>query len=306
MQIFFILSLLTFSLAALSTEDGIIHVEGTMRPNRSWMEYTSSQEMNLKKLLELLSRSPSGEKLVKEAQHKAGRTGLLIEDVIKVGDSSLTDTTLVRKFSPHSPEHVIYESRSVVFINRNLPWNDALLDLAHELTHYVYREGFNPYSDSFNAQDFIKSTIEGSGGEVQAFITECLVLKELFSQRVQSRSNCQKIGDDSGRLSFSKAVKLFYNIGSYFDSFHGQLKKRDIVNSFSDLNPDKINFVSSAYGVPYPVAALMEYDLVVSKVCENDKKRLAYMQQGPKRGPASNFGGQVKFAEKHQARCGLK
>ena len=297
---------ISFGLSAFAVEDKIIHVEGSLTSGRSWMDYTSSKELNLKKLLELLSRSSTGEKIIKEAQYKAARTGLLLEDVVKVGESSLTDTTLVRKFSPHSPEHVIYESRSVVYISKNLAWDDALLDLAHELTHYVYREGFNPYSESFNAKDFIKSTIEGSGGEVQAFLTECRVLKELFSRRVQSRSNCQKIEDSSGQLSYSKAVELFYHVGSYFDGFHSQLAKREIASSFSDLKPEKINFISSAYGVPYPVAALMEYDLVVNKVCENDKKRLAYMQQGPKRGPASANNGQVKFVESYSARCGEK
>lgn len=286
-------------------------MEGQFSANRTWMDYTSSAELNLKKLLELLSRSPSGEKIIKEAAYKASRTGLTIEDVIKVGESSLTDTTLVRKFSPHSPEHVIYESRSVVYINKNLAWDDALLDLAHELTHYVYREGFNPYSESFNAKDFIKSTIEGNGGEVQAFITECRVLRELFSRKVQSRFNCQKIEDSTGQLSFTKAVELFYHVGSYYDGLHGQLQKRQIASSFSDLKPEKINFISSAYGVPYPVAALMEYDLVVNKVCENDKKRLAYMQQGPKRdvasrSPASENVGQEKFLQMHEARCGQK
>lgn len=303
--------ILSISLNSLAMEDKTIHVEGSMSRNRTWMDYTSSSELNLKKLLELLSRSEAGEKLIKEAAYKASRTGMVLEDVIKVGDSSLTDTTLVRKFSPHSPEHVIYETRSVVYINRSLAWDDALLDLAHELTHYVYREGFNPYSESFNAKDFIKSTIEGSGGEVQAFLTECKVLKELFSRKIQSRSNCQKIEDSSGQLSYSKAVELFYHVGSYFDGFHSQLAKRDIASSFSDLKAEKINFISSAYGVPYPVAALMEYDLVVNKVCENDRKRLAYMQQsGPKRetgrSPASTAAGKEKFAQSFSARCGQK
>lgn len=297
---------ITLSFHSLAVEEKTIHVEGQMSGNRSWMDYTSSAELNLKKLLELLTRAPAGEKLIKEAAYKASRTGLTIEDVIKVGESSLTDTTLVRKFSPHSPEHVIYESRSVVYINRSLPWDDALLDLAHELTHYVYREGFNPYAESFNAKDFIKSTIEGNGGEVQAFLTECRVLRELFSKKVQSRSNCQKIEDSAGQLSFTKAVELFYHVGSYYDGLHGQLQKREIASSFSDLKPEKINFISSAYGVPYPVAALMEYDLVVNKVCENDKKRLAYMQQGPKRGPASENSGQDKFVQSYSARCGQK
>lgn len=270
---------------------------------KSWMEYSSSEEINLKKLLELLSRSSTGEKLIHEARYKAARTGLLLEDVIKVGESSLTDTTLVRKFSPHSPEHVIYETRSVVYISRNLLWDDALLDLAHELTHYVHRGGFNPYADSFNPSDFIKSTIEGPGGEVEAFLTECLVLKELFSRKVQMRSNCQKVEDLTGTLSKAKAIELFYFLGSYYDEFNRQLQKRKIASDFPYLKADKINFISSAYGVPYPIAALMEYDLVINKVCENDKKRLAYMQQGPRREPASLSEGQTKFIQNHKSRC---
>lgn len=310
MKTFVALTLLLSLTSLHAVEEKTIHVEGSMSSHRAWTDYTSNQELNLKKLLELLARSSAGEKLIKEATYKASRTGNTLMDVIKVGESSLTDTTLVRKFSPHSPEHVIYESRSVVYINQSLAWDDALLDLAHELTHFVYREGFNPYAESFNPRDFIKSTIEGSGGEVQAFLTECRVLRELFSRRVQSRSNCQKIEDQNGQLSYTKAVELFYHVGSYYDGFHQQLAKREIASEFTHLKEQKINFISSAYGVPYPVAALMEYDLVVNKVCENDKKRLAYMQQGPKREtgrtPASASDSQEKFFESYARRCSLK
>lgn len=302
MKTLFTFLLIVISLPSFSAEEKTIHVHGPWDTSRTWMQYTSSEVLNLKKLFDLLSRSPTGAKLLKEAEYKAAQSGLELENIIKVGEGSLTDTTLVRKFSPHSPEHVIYESKSVVYINRNLSWDDALLDLAHELTHYVYREGFNPYSESFNARDFIRSTIEGGGGEAQAFLTECYVLKELFSKRVQSRSNCQKIEDLNGHLSFSHAVNLFYQVGSYYDPFKAQLNKRKI--SFEELNSNKINFVSSAYGVPYPVAALMEYDLIVAKVCDNDKKRLVYMQQGPKRGPAAVDDRQSKFFQSYTARCG--
>jgi hypothetical protein len=292
--------------SAWGLEDKVLHVEGGFSTGGSWMDYTSSVELNLKKMMELLGRSRTGEKLLKEAQYKASLSGQILLDVVKVGDSSLTDTTLVRKFSPHSPQHVIYESRSVVYINRSLSWDDALLDLAHEITHYVYRESFNPYSESFNARDFIRGTIEGNGGEVQAFIMECRVLKELFSRNVQSRSNCQKIEDERGQLSFTKAVELFYHVGHFYENLSKQLSQRQIISSFLDLKPEKINFVSSAYGVPYPVAALMEYDLVLKKVCENDKKRLAYMQQELPRSPASVGSNQNKFQENYAARCGAK
>jgi hypothetical protein len=303
MKHFVFIFLLSYSLSLLALVEKTIHVEGQSSQSGSWMSFTSSEEVNFKKLFDLLSRSKSGERLLKEAQFKAAQTGQLLSDVVKVGDSSLTDTTLVRKFSPHSPDHVIYESRSVVYISRHLAWDDALLDLAHELTHYVYRESFNPYAENFNAKDFIKGTIEGHGGEVQAFMTECRVLKELFSSRVQSRSHCQRIENLRGDLSYTKAVELFYHVGPYYDRFHGQLKKRSIADDFQDLKSDKINFVSSAYGVPYPLAALMEYELVLSKVCENDKKRLAYMQQGPRRGPASTSNSQLKFQQSYSSRC---
>lgn len=304
----FLLALLV-SVNVLAVEEKTIHVEGSFS-KATWMDYTSSEEINLKRLLDLLVRSPAGDKLVKEARFKASRSGQLLNDVIKVGDSSLTDTTLVRKFNPNSPEHVIYETKSVVYLNRNLAWDDALLDLAHELTHYVYRESFNPYNDKFNAQDFIKGTIEGEGGEVQAFLTECRVLKELFSRQVQSRSHCQKIEDENGQPSYPKAVTLFYHVGPYYDSFHQKLVSRKMGDGFSELKGEKINFISSAYGVPYPVAALMEYDLVMNKVCENDRKRLAYMQQegapSGSRSPASVSGEQEKFAASYSVRCKQK
>lgn len=295
--------LTTFSLSA--AEEKTIHIEGQITRG-TWMDYTSSEELNFRKLFELLSRSRTGERLIKEATYKASRMGNTLPDVVKVGEGSLTDTTLVRKFSPLAPEQVIYESRSVVYLSRYLSWDNALLDLAHELTHFVYRESFNPYSENFNVKDFIKSTIEGDGGEVQAFLTECRVLRELFSRKASTHSHCEKIENERGDLSYTKAVELFYHVGSYYSGFRKQLESRSIASSFSDLKPEKINFISSAYGVPYPLAALMEYDLVLKKVCENDKKRLAYMQQGPQRTPAADVVSKDKFLISYSSRCSPK
>lgn len=308
MQFYVALLTLAFSLPLLAHQSKVIHIEGP-QTGSTWMDYTSSEELNLKRLLDLLGRSETGLKLMKEATFKAAQSGQTLNDVIKVGEGSLTDTTLVRKFNPQFPQHVVYETKSVVYLSRHLSWDDALLDLAHELTHYVYRESFNPYEPDFNARDFIKGTIEGSGGEVQAFMTECRVLKELFSRKVNARSHCQKIEDQRGELSFSKAVELFYHVGNYYDTFHNKLVERKLHQDFGHLKSDKINFISSAYGVPYPVAALMEYDLVVSKVCENDKRRLAYMQQqasGPSRGPASESPERVKLLAEYEGRCSGK
>lgn len=289
------------SFAVFATESKIIDIDGQNKG--AWSSFTTSDDLNLKRLFALLSRSETGEKLLRLAKYKASQNGETLSDVIKVGNGSLTDTTLVRKFSPNSPQHVIFESRSVVYINRSLSWDDALLDLSHELTHYIYRQSFNPYADNFNAKDFIKSTIEGEGGEVQAFLMECRVLRELFSRQVQGRSHCLKISDENNRLSATKAVEMFYDVGDYFEKFGTTLKNRGIASEFKHIKGEKINFISSAYGVPYPLAALMEYDLVVQKVCENDKKRLAYMQQGPKRGPASVDLALEQFKTSYRSRC---
>lgn len=299
--------ILLCSFSLFAAEEITIHVDAGTHERKSWSEYTDSDELNLKRLFDILERTPTGVKIMRDASRKAARLGMTLHDVVKVGDGSLTDTTLVRKFNPRSPDVVIYETKSVVYLNRSLAWDDALLDLAHELTHYTHRNSFNPYEDTFNARDFIRSTIEGEGGEVEAFLTECQVARELFSKTSLIRSNCRKIESADGKLSFDRAVELFYHVGTYYDSFHKKLSEKNLESSFSGLSSEKINFISSAYGVPYPVAALMEYELVMNKVCENDKKRLAYMQQEqekvPGRSPASVNSGVDRFALSYSSRC---
>ncbi|MFA5583559.1 MAG: hypothetical protein WDA09_05025 [Bacteriovoracaceae bacterium] len=295
--------LLSLSFSVLAATEKTIHVDGSMSVARTWMEYTKSEELNIRKLLELLARSETGAALIEKAETKAMASGKKLIEVIKAGEGSLTDTTLVRKFSPETPDQVEYETRSLVYINRNHPWDDALLDLAHELTHFVYRDAFNPYAEDFNVKDFIKSTIEGKGGEAQAFIVECKVLSELFKSGVtHGRTHCQSIKDEDGRVSLNKAVELFYHVGPYYDTFHKQLSSRKVLEDFHFLKADKINFISSAYGLPYPVAALMEFDLVMTKVCENDRRRLSYYQSGS-RGPASENTINSEFIRSYNNRC---
>src|SRR5690606_10872310 len=220
---------LSLSFSVLAAKEKTIHVDGSMSVARNWMEYTKSEELNIRKLLELLARSETGATLIEQAERKALASGKKLIEVIKAGEGSLTDTTLVRKFSPETPDQVEYETRSLVYINKSHPWDDALLDLAHELTHFVYIDAFNPYAEDFNVKDFIKSTIEGKGGEAQAFIVECKVLSELFkSGASQGRTHCQSIKDEDGHISMNKAVELFYHVGPYYDTFHKQLSARRV------------------------------------------------------------------------------
>jgi hypothetical protein len=262
-----------------------------------WATWTASEEANVQRLLQLLERSAVGKELIEKASRKARSQGLTLTDVVKAGEGSLTDTTLIRKFHPETPENVVFESRSIVYVNRHLRWREGLLDLAHELTHYVHREAFNPYTINFSLADFVRSTIEGRGGEVHAFVTECRVMRELFTKEFAQDGNCSLIDQGQGVMSEARAAELFYHVGGFFPQLKKIMTDRGIMNHFPYLKEEKIKFVSSAYGLPYPLAAVQEYQTVIAKVCENDRRRLSYIQQG--RSPASV----EKFRQDVDTRC---
>lgn len=262
--------------------------EEKFQSHKKWYQSQAKEEAHIKNLLRMLVKSEAGRDLVILANKKAKSQGDKLVDILKAGSGSLTDTTLIRKFSIHDPDDIEFESRSVVYINSDLTQYDAVLDLAHELTHFVYRSPFNPYKMNFTLSEFIKSTVEGNGGEAQAFITECQVQKELFPTESAKRQNCHKI-KSIGQEGFSteKAISHFYEVGRFYNKFESTLKKHGIRDEFPKINSNDPTFVSSAYGIPYPVAAFEEYLTVLNKVCENDRKRMGYIKQSKSRTPAS-------------------
>jgi hypothetical protein len=267
-----------YSTLIFAKGDGYLFVGGKLSTTKKWIEFSSKEKLSLKHLFQNLAKSKTGRELIRSANKRAKSYGKTLYDVVLAGKGSITDTTLIRRFSPSRPDQVSYETRSKVYINKYLNEYDALLDLAHELTHFVHRKGFNPYDKDFSLSDFIASTIEGDGGEVHAFMTECKVLNELFPSKLTKRFNCNKIIDsNSGKISRELAIKRFYSIGPYYSKFKNKLDSHGITREFPLVSNSEVGFVSSAYGMPYPVAAYHEYVTVLSKVCENDKKRIAYM-----------------------------
>lgn len=278
MKLYTFLLFIIYSTYTLAGSDEYLFIEGKLSTTKKWIEFSSKEKLSLKHLFQNLAKSSTGRELIKSANKQAKSYGKSLYDVVLAGKGSITDTTLIRRFSPNRPDKVTYETRSKVFINRYLNEYDALLDLAHELTHFVHRKGFNPYDKDFSLSDFIVSTIEGNGGEVHAFITECRVLSELFPGKLSKRFNCNKIIDsDTGKISRELAIKRFYSIGPYYSKFKNKLDTHGIAEQFPLVSSNEVGFISSAYGMPYPVAAYHEYVTVLSKVCENDKKRIAYM-----------------------------
>lgn len=290
-----------FSNLSLGTD--YLFVEGGFNSNANWTQATKDEQMNVKILLQKLAQSKTGKELIIKANRKALTYGETLYDVIKKGHGSLTDTTLIRKFSASNPEHVVFEVRSKVYLNKSLSQYDALLDLAHELTHFIYRRDFNPYELNFSLTDFIKDTIEGHGGEAEAFLSECQVQKELFAKSKGFRGNCKKAMNDSKVVSRENVVASFYRVGDFYDSFSKTLTKYGIKDNFPRVSADEVGFVSSAYGIPYPVAAFEEYINVLGKVCENDKKRMSYFKRDTSgRFPASTIS---EFENSYHKRCAI-
>lgn len=289
-----------FNLAQAEVSEYIFDFDETS-VNKRWSDVSKNPEVSMRFLIEVLKKSTTGKALLKEAQMKAADSGETLFDILKSGEGSLTDTTLIRKFNQNTPEQIVYETKSKVFINRDLNVMDAVLDMAHELTHFTFRHPFNPYTDQFSVDEFIVSTIEGVGGEVDAFLMECKVLSELFPSKMGIRNNCHRVRDQSGYFSKAHGIKEFYKLGSYYAEFIQQIKKFNLTET-KHASEESASFISSAYGVPYPLAAVREFRSVMGRVCENDKKRIAYMQAGISRGPASvnNYESVIKS---HEARC---
>lgn len=305
---FLTIFILCLTLTQVKAEHKVIDVDDDLNFNEPWYKKTKSDEENFKRLVEALKKVPSGKKVIEKATEKAAQKGFTLYDVIAIGDGSLTDTTLIRRFSASDPTQVMYETKSKVYLNRHLKTLDALLDFAHELTHFTYREAFNPYANHFALKDFIKGTVEGRGGEVDAYMVECKVLFELLPGSGPERSNCQKVFDKKlGVISKEMGVQEFYKIGNHYNNFKKEIGKFAL--SESDLpqaSESEAFFISSAWGLPYPVAAVKEYTNIMDRVCKNDQNRLSLMESKLTRSPASTDNGQTTFKtmfEDFKIRC---
>lgn len=263
-------------------------IEEPLNFNDPWYRSNRSDEENFRRLVEGLKKYTIGKKVIEKATEKAAQQGLTLFDVIAIGDGSLTDTTLIRRFSASNPVSVMYETRSKLYLNKHLKTLDALLDFAHELTHYTYREAFNPYDSRFHLKDFIKSTVEGRGGEVDAYLVECKVLQELLPGIGFSRSNCHKVFDQKlGSISKELGIREFYKVGSHFDNLKKDLDKFGVTaDELPQASSSEALFISSAWGLPYPVAAVKEYINIMDRVCKNDQNRIGLMQEKIGRSPA--------------------
>lgn len=258
-------------------------------PKKPWLKVYGTESQNIQRLIAILAESPTGKKLLKKAKKKARSEGKTLLSLFKPGEGSLLDTTLVRRFSQSNPDQVYYQSKSTIYLNQYHTTLNAVLDMAHELTHFTFRKPFNPYVGNFTPDKFVKSTVEGLGGEVDAYLVECKVLYELYPTQAASLSSCEKIRDPrTGKFSKRVGVLQFYRVGQRVGKYEKELKDLNLeLHQFPHLSSSTASFISSAWGLPYPLAAIMEYKTIMGKVCHNDQKRLVIMQNNVSRSPAS-------------------
>ncbi|MCY4643897.1 MAG: hypothetical protein OXB88_04710 [Bacteriovoracales bacterium] len=253
---------------------------------KRWVDRARDPAQALRLLLTYLEQAPTGRRLLAKAHKKARRLGKTLTDFVEGGKRSLTDITLVRHFHPKDWNRFEPRVRFQVRIDRELTMLEAALDLAHELTHFIEREVFNPYSLKFSARQFMAHTIEGKGGEVEAYIAECMVLDELAGSKEAIQAKCPKIRLPNGRYSPSKAAQLFYRVGQSYDTVKAALGFLGVSEkSVPLISPRHPAFISSAHEAPYPLAALSEYVSIMEKACRNDRRRLGLMEKKMREGP---------------------
>lgn len=246
----------------------------------------NGEALAIKTMLSTLSQSPTAKKLIEKARLKAKQRKNTLENLITVGQVSITDSTVVRRFSSQNPTQVEYEHLLKIYLNRDLSFKDALMDLAHELEHFSHRPESNPYENTKSLHEFIVEMIEGEGGEGAAVYKECVIGEELFGLSSMRKSSCLRLKEHD-HYQWSLVVENFYRVGEFFDEFTKHFRPSDgrnpasdlVTNYFPQLAKGQPVFVSSAYGLPYPLAAIMEYNKIEQTVCQNEQKRLAYLKQ---------------------------
>lgn len=279
------LFIISFSAHAWPIKEQVLFTENdpVNKTNSKWIKLGASPSESILILLEVLKKSPSAKAIIEEAEIKAAKLGKELIEVIHPGEHSITDTTLIRHFSVSDPMAVTYETKSQVFLNSDHSIEDALLDLAHELVHFVHKEAFNPYGDHFDFEDFLDSTLQGRGGEVQAYLHECAVMSEIMRSRFLKDENCQKVYFPTNpERSQERGRAAFYQLGEFQDIFLEEIQQFQLSSkNFPFISGKEASFISSAYGLPYPLASLREFKQIMSRVCQNDKERYKYLERSP-------------------------
>ncbi len=249
--------------------------------NASFAAEWGSREWSLPELLELLRTTPTGKALLAKAQAKDQK---FLTQIYK-GRVSFTENTYSRSYSLLDGQEEIHVSETIT-IGDSLAKSDAVVDLAHELTHFAYKQFMSPYHLELTKTEFIHNGIEGRGGELDAFAVECRVAWELQKKYLNfpDHSLCKHYR--VGELGFSRALAKqdYYAVGKIVSKSDASL-----LQSFPAYSQKLPVFTSSYAHLPYPLALAKEYEDTRRSACENNAKKykLIASQSTKGRAPSS-------------------
>jgi hypothetical protein len=247
-------------------------------------DQSQATDARLVQILHSLSSVPSGRQLIQRAKtvwQLDETLGLLSH--LRWGTVSKTDTILTRQF--FKPNGVAKLERDVtIYLRKDQPDLELLLDLAHELVHATTPPAFDPYDPKLTPGGYVRASIDGQGGEVDAVLAECSVAHELLGAVEKPVHRCQTyfyrhptldLGDGVAQkgLSRSRVAQDFYRVGKWYGEIRTQLGTE--AGLFPFLKGEKPVFFSSAGHAPYPVALYQEYLKMNDVACENSLERKA-------------------------------
>ncbi len=233
--------------------------------------------------LKVLRSVPTGRALLERGRkrfHLADTASL--RSLFKWSDISRTDAILTRHYDPSSQTEV-RERLVTVYLKKNQSFDDLVLDVAHEMTHAAGEPNWDPYDPHLTAVRYIRASLEGPGGEVDALANECRVSLELSSRYGTSAHRCERyrLGRSNNQVDRVKIRKDFYRMGT----FHKEILKAlgSDAASFPDLSTENPMLFSSTGNAPYPLALLREFQEINGVACSNTRRRLSLAAQSSAR-----------------------
>jgi len=231
----------------------------------------------LQGVLQVLDKAPAGKKLLEQAVSLWG-----LEDsrevirFLKWDSASRTDAVLIRHFDPKTGLED-RERKVTVFLRAEQRLEEVVMDLAHELSHAVGKPVWDPYDPQLSAGDYLLSSIEGPGGEIEAVARECQVAQELKAVGDFDLSRCERYYDRApvaGAAQVRKEVIRadFYRVGRWFPKLQERLGEQ--LKRFPMLSSQAPRLYSSTGQSPYPYALVREFDELTQIACENSRNRL--------------------------------
>jgi hypothetical protein len=203
---------------------------------------------------------------------------------IIAGAVSKTDVTATRGFNGNNEETLTFQTQVLISQDKEVVFQT--LDLAHELVHATHAKK-NPFDPNLNLATYLKSGIEGEGGEAQAIAAECEAGQELIDQNSKTnalkqetvqmiKARCQFVWNTVAQDS--KWKRSFYKLGNYYRNFLSQVAGLNIDEKEKAEWRDKVDakspmFASAVAHKPYPLALLEEYVAVTRQVCEKAKNK---------------------------------